>query len=239
MISIQSTEQLTGVRVSGDYWDLDELINAIYKVTGDENKYYDYQGPRLRILSVCYKLRHAMLGEHHLDFVSNGLNKNVLTQHELIFPNKNVYFATEILWPEIIFSAIALNDFIDLHQQLNNASMWNYEIAILRKFQAAIADCLEQEIDEEDYVMFVRMLHAKNPFTFRFATQYVDVLNLEYIQLSKEERKAHLAAFAVRLMVEDHEYLALKSTLMEAAITTKQALHDIQIQLNYPEEILW
>jgi len=26
---------------------------------------------------------------------------------------------------------------------------------------------------------------------------------------------------------------------MEAAIATKQALHDIQIQLNYPEEILW
>ncbi len=239
MLAIQSTEQLTGVRVSADYWDLDELINAIYKVTGDENKYYDYQGPRLRILSVCYKLRHAMLGEHHLEFVSNGLNKNVLTQQELIFPNKNVYFATEILWPEIIFSAIALNDFIDLHQKLNNAAMWNNEIAIIRKFQAAIADCLEQEVNEEDYMVFLRMLHTKNPLTFRFATQYVDVLNLEYIQLSKEERKAHLAAFAVRLLVEDPEYVALKAHLMEAAIATKQALHAIQIQLNYPEEILW
>jgi len=49
MISIQSTEQLTGVQICGDFWDLDELINAIYKVTGDANKYYDYQGPRLRI----------------------------------------------------------------------------------------------------------------------------------------------------------------------------------------------
>lgn len=84
MISIQSTEQLTGVQICGDFWDLDELINAIYKVTGDANKYYDYQGPRLRILSVCYKLRHAMLGEHQLEFVSNGVNKNTLTQHELI-----------------------------------------------------------------------------------------------------------------------------------------------------------
>ena len=40
-------------------------------------------------------------------------------------------------------------------------------------------------------------------------------------------------------MVEDHEYVALKSHLMEATMATKQALHDIQIQLNYPEEILW
>ncbi|WP_341300975.1 hypothetical protein MHB44_22635 [Lysinibacillus sp. FSL H8-0500] len=239
MIVIQSTEQLTGVRISGDFWDLDELINAIYKITGDENKYYDYQGPRLRILSVCYKLRHAALGEHQLDFVNNGLNKNVLTQHELIFPNKNVYFATEILWPEIIFSAIALNDFIDLHQQLNDSSMWDYDIAIIRKFQAAIADCLEQEMNEEDYEVFLKMLHAKNPLTFRYATQYVDVLNLEYLQLDKEERKAHLAAFAVRFMIEDHDYAALKAQLMDAAITTKQPLHNIQIQLKYPEEILW
>lgn len=88
-------------------------------------------------------------------------------------------------------------------------------------------------------MVILRMLHTKNPLTFRFATQYVDVLNLEYIQLSKEERKAHLAAFAVRLLVEDHEYVALKAHLMEAAIATKQALHAIQIQLNYPEEILW
>ncbi|UZM99501.1 hypothetical protein OL548_04255 [Lysinibacillus sp. MHQ-1] len=103
MISIQSTEQLTGVQICGDFWDLDELTKAIYKVTGDANKYYDYQGPRLRILSVCYKLRHAILGEHQIEFVSNGLNKNTLIQHELIFPTKNIYFATDILWPEIIF----------------------------------------------------------------------------------------------------------------------------------------
>ncbi|XRD25086.1 hypothetical protein AABM34_24385 [Lysinibacillus fusiformis] len=141
--------------------------------------------------------------------------------------------------PEIIFSAIALNDFIDLHLTLNNASIWNHEIATIRKFQAAIADCLEQEVNEEDYGVFLTMLQAKSPLTFLFATQYVDVLNLAYIQLNKEERKAQLGAFALRLLVEDHEYVALKSHLMEAAIATKQPLHAIQMQLSYPEEILW
>lgn len=67
----------------------------------------------------------------------------------------------------------------------------------------------------------------------------MDVLNLAYIQLNKEERKAQLGAFALRLLVEDHEYVALKSHLMEAAIATKQPLHAIQMQLSYPEEILW
>lgn len=184
MLSIQSTEQLTGARISGDFWDLDQLINAIYKVTGDENRYYDYQGARQRILGICYNLRHAAQGDHQLEFVSNGLTKSVLTHHEIIFPNKNVYYATEVLWPELIFTAIALNDFIRLHQELIDSSEWNIYIATIRKFQATVAECLEQEL-------------------------------------------------------EDDEYIALKSQLMEAAKTTKKALHEIQINANYPEEILW
>lgn len=239
MLSIQSTELLTGARISGDFWDLDELINAIHKITGDENKYYDYQGSRLRILNVCYNLRQATKGERQLEFVSNGLTKSILTQHELIFPNKNAYFSMEILWPELIFMAIALNDFIQLHKELIDSSDWNIDVAAIRKFQAAVADCLEQELNEEEYLVFLRMLHTKNPLTFRYATQYIDILNLEYIQLSWEERKAHLAAFALRIMLEDDEYVSLKSQLMEAAISTKKALHDIEIKTNYPEKILW
>lgn len=239
MLSIQSTEQLTGVRISGDFWDLDALIHAIYKVTGDENKYYDYQGARLRILGLCHNLRQAMQGEHQLEFVSNGLNKSILSRHEIIFPNKNVYYGAEVLWPELLFTAIALNDFIRLHQELIDSSAWNGQVATIRKFQAAVADCLEQELTEEQYLVFLRMLHTKSPLTFRYATQYVDVLNLEYIQLHTQTRKAQLASFALRLMLEDEEYTALKSKLIEVASTTKKALHEIPINANYPEKILW
>ena len=239
MLSIQSTEQLTGARISGDFWDLDELINAIYTITGDDKKYYDYQGARLRILGVCFNLRHATQGDYHIEFVDNGLNRRILTQHQMIVPEKNVYFSTEIFWPELIFTAIALNDFIRLHQERIDASDWNIHIAIIRKFQATVAECLEQELDEEEYLVFLKMLHTKTPLTFRYATQYVDVLNLEYIYLSIEERKAHLAAFALRLMLEDAEYITLKEQLLEAANTTKNALHELQININYPEEIIW
>ena len=239
MLSIQSTEQLTGARISGDLWDLDELITAIYAITGDDKKYYDYQGARLRILGVCYNLRRATQGASHIEFVDNGLTKSILTRHQMIVPEKNVYFSTELFWPELIFTAIALNDFIRLHQERINASDWNIHIATIRKFQATVAECLEQELDEEDYVVFLKMLHTKTPLTIRYATQYVDVLNLEYIHLSTEERKAHLAAFALRLMLEDEEYIILKEQLLEAAKTTKNALHELQININYPENIIW
>ncbi|WP_263618327.1 MULTISPECIES: DUF6904 family protein [Solibacillus] len=37
MLTIQPTENLTGLTVSGDYWDLDDLIHAIYEVVGFGN----------------------------------------------------------------------------------------------------------------------------------------------------------------------------------------------------------
>ena len=44
MLIIQPTEMLTGLRISGDYWDIDALLRAIHDVTGDENRYFDFQG---------------------------------------------------------------------------------------------------------------------------------------------------------------------------------------------------
>ncbi len=45
MLTIQPTEMLAGFRISGDYWDIDSLLTAIYEVTGDENRYFDFKVP--------------------------------------------------------------------------------------------------------------------------------------------------------------------------------------------------
>ena len=37
MLTIQPTENLTGLSISGDYWDLDDLLHAIYEVVGMKN----------------------------------------------------------------------------------------------------------------------------------------------------------------------------------------------------------
>ncbi|WP_332649108.1 DUF6904 family protein [Lysinibacillus sp. 54212] len=239
MLTVEPTELLTGARISGDYWDIDELLTAIYQVTGDENRYYDFQGARNRILGVCLELRHAMKGERNVEFITNGIHKGLEIEKKIIAPQKNVYFSVEVLLPELIFTAIALNDFIRLHQEMIDNSDWNISIAVIRRFQALIADSLKELIDEEHYNVFIQMLHSKQPAYFRYATQYVDVLNLEYLALSKEERESHIAAFAIRLLIEDENYAALKDQLLSAAKVTKNSLHELEITLKYPETIDW
>lgn len=239
MLSIECTEQLTGARISGDYWDLDELIHACYEVIGDENHYYDYQGARNRILQVCYEIRNATHGNRNIEFIANGLHKGIMKQNNLIASEKNIYFSVEILWPELIFMTLALNDFIDLHHELVDPSPWNVQVTTIRKFQSAVTNSLAELLNEEHFLVFLQLMYEKSPKYFRYATQYVDVLNLEYIELTSEERKEHLGAFAIRLMVEDEEYIALKNEIMATASVTKNEIHELQLEMKYPEYIEW
>lgn len=83
------------------------------------------------------------------------------------------------------------------------------------------------------------MLHTKQPAFFRYATQYVDILNTEYLQLSRDERKEHLVAYAIRLLIEDESYTILKEQLLEVAKTSKHEIHELEITVKYPELIDW
>ena len=239
MLTIQPTKHLTGVTISGDYWDIDELLTAIYSVCGDEKRYYDFQGSRRRILAVCLKLRNAIRAQHNIEFVPNGIHKGVKHSQKLLVPEKNIYFSVEVLMPEIIFTTIALNDFIQLHQEIIDASDWNIHVATLRHFQGIIGEMLKEFIVEEHFTVFMQMLHTKHPTYYRYATQYVDVLNLEYIALSKEERAEAVAAFALRLLMKDEDYNELHEQLMAVASQTKISLHEMDLSLKYPEEIFW
>ena len=239
MLTIQPTELLTGVKISGDYWDIDELLSAIYTVCGDEKRYYDFQGPRQRILATCLKLRNAIRAEHHVEFVTNGIHKGVKHAKQLLAPEKNVYFSVEVLMPELYFTALALNDFIRLHEEMIDGSMWNIHIATIRHFQGIAVEALKELINEEHFNVFIQMMHSKSPLFFRYATQYVDVLNLEYIALSLEERRDALAAFVLRLLIEDDGYTALHEQLMDVAAQTKLPLHKLDLKFQYPEEIEW
>lgn len=241
MLSLQLTEQLTGVQISGDYWDLEDLIQAIYDIIGDEKRYYHFQGSRNRLLSLCLKLRQASKGAKTIQEVPNGIHKGIMKNRKTLYLEKNIYFAVEVFLPELLFAALSLNDFIDLYKETIDDSKWNETVTTIRKFQAQVASCIETFMTEEHYVVFLATVHTKSPLFHQYATQYVDVLNLEYLSLSKDQRQELIAAFALRLLTEDETYLTLKQQLLEIIAMTKQALHEIPLTLHYPDEenIIW
>ena len=64
MIKIENTQNLTGVKISGSYDDLYELVEAIYKISIDEfsDKHKEYINVSTRMLGLSYDIRHAYQG---------------------------------------------------------------------------------------------------------------------------------------------------------------------------------
>ena len=234
MLTITNTPNTAGVKISGDYFDLDRLNQAIYHVIGDEEKYYDYAGARMRILSISYEIRHAAQGDRNIESVFNGLHEHIKKQHEFIAPDKNIYFSVEVLWPEILFAALALKDFVRMHRKELENPEWDLHIHTISDFQALILDCLHGQIKEEEFQAIMQAFSNAAPLE-EYAVQYIDFLNLKYIDLTKPQREKILPTIAAKVAVQDQDYLSFRQQVLTAATPAKKAIHEISIQAEYPE----
>lgn len=239
MLSISHTENLTGARISGDYWDLDEINHAFYAVIGDENKYYDWAGSRMRILGVSYEIRQALQGDRHVDFVSNGLTKESMKHNDIVASEKNIYYSVQVLWPELIFTAIALNDFVRLYADNHTYLSLDVHVTTIRKFQGAIGEALQNVLMKEEYAQFMSILSSNETNVQEYAIQFIDMLNLNYINLTKEQREKNLGMIAIKLAVKDTDYVAFRDQVLLSANKTKSDIHDLSLTKEYPEEIEW
>ena len=98
MLSVKTTEKLTGVTVSGTYGDLNALYNSISNVIGEEGSYPGYEACRIRVLGLCYDIRHAYQGDRNRGKIELG----------------EEIFSFEYLWPEMVFIFAVLDDFVRL-----------------------------------------------------------------------------------------------------------------------------
>lgn len=137
MISMQNTPNLTGVTTTGDFQDFEELYEALHMIVGEEMEYTHYEAVRIRVLGVCYDIRHALMGDRSALHVPNGLDQERMQRLSIIGAEMNIYLSFETYWPEMIFVSYALNDFMDLHEKKYKTHAWDATIATVRKFQAA------------------------------------------------------------------------------------------------------
>lgn len=238
MLTMKSTPNHTGVKISGDYFDLDELNQAFYKVIGKEDQYHGYEGSRRRILGISYEIRHAAQGDRNVDFVFNGLHEHTMKQHGFIAPDKNIYFSAEILWPELIYAAIALKDFVSLYQKRVSQSIWDVHLPVIYRFQSLVLDCLQGHVPDEENETILKGFNQ--PVTVDdYAIQYVDLMNLKYIGMTKEQREKSLSTIAMKLAVQDNDYQAFRKQVLSAATPGKKQIHEIEVSAKYPEDFEW
>ena len=109
MIQAKVTKNLTGITIQGDYDDFNDLVNAIYRMTGvDSNEAGLYDEVKMRLLGLCYDIRYAYMGDREVVLKDNVLNEDLKEEMGIKNCEQNIYYSVNVLYPEAIFLALAV-----------------------------------------------------------------------------------------------------------------------------------
>jgi len=251
MIFAKNTPNNTGIAIYGDFMDFENLYEALHNVVGDEEELIGYYSARIRVLGICYDIRHALMGHREYEFVDNGLDEDKKRRMEVLAPDKNMYLKIYVLWPEMLFIMIALNDFLELYAKklakIKYSSnlyaeakvCWDNTVTQVRMLQKAVAECLKRTIPQAAYARLLNVMNGGYVFTDRYITQYIDVLNDKFIKMSTEKRLKNIPTFAKRIAERDKEYRDLEADLMEEVRRCNCNVNDLRLAIDFPEEIEW
>lgn len=256
MIKIKNTPNLTGVTISGDFDDFYSLVEALHDITISEHseKHHEYIDISIRVLGLCFDIRHAYQGDREVELVDNNMTEDKMKWHSIITPKSNVYYSCNCLYPEMFFVMLALNALVELRimdlikgknmyqRAMNKKVFWDETIAIIRLFQAEFVKCVKDTVTEGTFARWLNVMNSGHIFIEGIAEQYVDMLNIKYINMTKEKRLKSLSSFARRIAEfrYDNNHNEIKDVVMKAAREYNCEPGRIRLQgIKYPNDFEW
>lgn len=240
MLALTNTEHLTGVRISGDYWDFKELKQSFEKLLLTFPPAKDgLNSVRSRIIDLCLQIQSTLDGNFNIETTPNGISKELLKEFKQPFPYDNIYYSTEILWPEILFIFIASNLLINTSSPNENAQTLQLHIMVIRKFQSSIFKCMLMIVgnDERQNIQQYYLYPRLN--LYDYSLQYIDMLNVYYLSLSRTERKIHLPRILEKISQEKIDYLDFKQHIDQLSMQSQDSEQNTLLAFDYPQRIIW
>lgn len=258
MLQMKPTENLTGITIQGDYNDLYELMESIYRMTGlEEDRTEIYYGIKNRLLGLCYDIRHAFMGDREVVFEENGICEEVMKWHKIIAPTHNVYYSVNVLFPEAIFIAASVPNIYYLsyrnyginakHTETGDyqlpsipVSYYSRDKAILDVLCAEIWQVLGEVIGDEELEKLIRLMNRAGASFAHYVIQYIDKCNIELLKTDVEKRKDKLRNIAKRIVKKNQTYMNMERDLQYWAKEYNTTIYELEDPgLQYPENIEW
>ncbi|ADG81771.1 DUF6904 family protein [Thermincola potens] len=249
MIFVKNTPNNTGVAIYGDYMDFENLYEALHTVVGTEGEFTEFEAARIRVLGVCYDIRHALMGNREIEFVDNGMDDEKKRRMSVLASDKNVYLKIYVLWPEMLFVTMALNDFIRLYGRkrakksydfmLDKQNIWDESIAMVRVFQAAIMKCIKDTVSNHSFRRMMNLMNKDYTWLEGYTWQYLDILNCRFIDMEPEKRLKSISTMAKKIAECGEEYMRVKADVIAAARQYNTYEDNIRPPVDYPEDFEW
>lgn len=246
MIKAELTPRNAGIAIAGDNEDLEHLYDALFRIIGEEEEYPAFDSAKVRILGLCYDIRHAYMGDREIKVIDNNMTRDKMKIRGQLVHNTNVYYEFQVLMPEILFIIMALNDFCLMRARKESKQLldpmrhkkiiWDRDIAQIRMFQSAILECLSKVLEPRAVTRLLNLMIRDYPWMDGYITQYVDVLNVEILEMDQEKRLKFVTVLAKRLTELDApEYLGLRHEIKDYAKVMGVAPDEVRLDLDYPE----
>ena len=243
MFIITHTPNMTGVLLAGDSEDFEALYDAMHAIVGPEDIAFGLVEARIRVLGLCYDLRHARMGHRNVSFQEHGFDREQMKYLGVVGPTQNLVLSFETYWPEMLYIVFVLNEFIESYERRVKAHEWDEHIAIIRLFQSKVLKLAGETMTDKQFASYKKWTDGTKALSYGFYanlyTQYVDYLNLQWIAMDREERPKKLSIFAKRLNQHTTDYEKLKKRIDAAA--EYEEMHPSEIEYGDYEavEVIW
>lgn len=256
MIRMEMTPHYAGVKISGTPDEFMEIVDAIYELVIDElSNSLDYYVVSNRILGVCYDIRHASMGDRTIEIEEEPVPEHFHFTDGQECPEKTslIIVSDNILYPELCFVMMALNVVIDYRMRKLSKErflehkdplvMWDHTILLMRTFQSSFFDCMQEVLTPGTCTRLRNSIVRGSSAVQKMYGQFLDLKNLEFLDMTPEKRKANLSIIAKRFVEYeyDDDYRRIKSALDEGAQLHGASPHDLKFPWmdEYSQEIDW
>ncbi|MER2192169.1 MAG: hypothetical protein ABS951_14505 [Solibacillus sp.] len=237
MLQAQHTPNMTGVLLSGDPEDFRALYDALHMIFGDSD-YEAEDGPAIRVLGVCYEIRHAFMGHRSAGYKAHGFEDEELAFLSLVGPKQNLFISFETLWPEMLYVVFSLESFIQAYKRREKATLWDPNIAQARVLQATIFKLVEETVTPKQFTSFKKWINQEEMQPIQFV-QYIDYLNEKWSEMDREQREKNFNIYAKRVSQVTPDYERQHERIMEAALHYECDPSEIRFPSDFYEHIEW
>lgn len=222
MLKIMSTQNLTGVEITGMAEDIKSLHDAIKKVLKSEKGYY-------HVLKFYNKIKTTFRNE---------------IQNE----EKNVTYCFKILWPELLFIVFSMEELLYNNRKRRFNKKIPYEYVIINYLKELVLNELKNIIGEEKYRKEEKKYNEKifyrnKKMILRCCPyQWINVMNVNYIKAQTSERIEILSQWVNWLLDMERcsKYRIIQSEIWNYARINNIKEKDVLVaDMEYNGEINW
>lgn len=151
----------------------------------DSNEAGLYDEVKMRLLGLCYDIRHAYMGDREVVLKDNVLNEDLKEEMGIKNCEQNIYYSVNVLYPEALFLALAVpNMFICCNyyygkrdecdqefKMFSSNSDYLKDKALLMLLSAVIFQSLEEVIGSDEFNKVYKLIEKSREYYIHYVTQ--------------------------------------------------------------------